>query len=247
MIKRHYKNKNEKLEKYRPKDFEVQALNSLSDIEKCRDRLDKEVAVVNGARKLAQTANREDQYLEALKACYVANARATCIAADLQRFKCINKELAQKSKNGQKITENQKVENCTGKLMLKQVEIPLQWSRNFIEECGKRRDGKKPVTRLATFMIAKLVYKNHTRILDTEMVCLPEGANRLSFKSPICFDQVPHDFMVELSLLVLPMSDQPAVADSNSKLLKMLKKRHKVQNVLLFIIEIISLNFFEQV
>ena len=58
----------------------------------------------------------------------------------------------------------------------------------------KRRDNKKAVTRLATFMIAKLVYKNHTRILDTEMVCLPEGAKCLSFSSPVCFDEVPHDF-----------------------------------------------------
>jgi len=80
-------------------------------------------------------------------------------------------------------------------------------------------------------MVAKLVYKNHTRILDTEMVCLPEGANRLTFKSPICFDSVPHDFMVELTLLVLPMSDVPAVADNNTKLLKILKKRHKVLKV----------------
>ena len=216
MLKRHYKSPTKNLQKYKPKDYEVQALNSLSEIEQCRDRLDKEVAVVNGAKKLAQSANREDQYLEALKAYYVANARATCIAADLQRFKCINKELSQKSKNqhnSESSSNHQNIEHCTGKLLLKNVDIPLQWSRNFIDECDKRRNSKKPVTRLATFMIAKLVYKNHTRILDTEMVCLPEGSNRLSFKSPICFDSVPHDFMVELTAT---NKNQQSVSEKNS-------------------------------
>ena len=189
-----------------------------AEIEKCRERLDKELAVKNGAMKLAQSANRECQYLEALKAVHVANLRTNALAADLQHAKS----------NLKSPTRHTPISICHGKMFISRLKIPLNWSRNRIEEAKKKQEKGKPDTRLAGFLVAKLSYRNHTRLLDTELICLSPGTSELCFSSPIVFDQVPHDFTIELTLHTLPMSDIPLQAESNAKLLTKLKKRHKV-------------------
>jgi len=189
-----------------------------AEIEKCRERLDKELAVKNGAMKLAQSASRECQYLEALKAVHVANLRTNALAADLQHAKS----------NLKSPTRHTPISICDGKVFISRLKIPLNWSRNRIEEAKKRQEKGKADTRLAGFMVAKLSYRNHTRLLDTELICLSPGTNELYFSSPIIFNQVPHDFTIELTLHTLPMSDTPLQAESNAKLIAKLKKRHKV-------------------
>lgn len=204
----------------------------LSNQEACRDKLDKERAVKNGALKLANTANREEQYLEALKAIHVADMRTSALAADLQKSKMLQKQnlnnLMNLSPSKSNATPTPNNDNYMARLLLEHIKIPLTWSKSLIDEAVKKHHKKQPFTRLCVFATAKLSTTTHqTKIQDTELLCIPASSQFLEFQTPISFDHVPNDFVLELNLSCLPMTDVPASAENNKKLLKLLVKRHK--------------------
>ena len=211
-------------------------LTQLSDIDYLREKVERERAVRNGAHKLAETVASEILYLEALKAMHIANQRVAHFSASLQNAKLLAQSKRFEGSSSSRsprtdVKDNSNSSNSSyfGQLQLTNIQIPVNYSRAFIDEAIKRHQKKLPNTRLAVFISAKLMHdKQIIEILDTELKCIPPNSQSLDFDQIIKFDQVPHDFTMELDLWCLPMSETPVTAENNKKLVKLLVKRHKI-------------------
>ncbi|XP_044518881.1 rhotekin-2 [Gracilinanus agilis] len=174
-------------------------------------KLDFEMRMREGIRKLLSLSTQKDQILEVVKNLMVCNARIMAYTEELQKLEAeapvVHEETERRCRN-----EAEARTACKGKVALSDIRIPLMWkdSDHFSNKEGSQR--------YAVFCL----FKMGAEIFDTDMVIVDKTITDLCFENVTIFNDAGPDFQVKLEVYSC-CAEEPSLASTSRVFAKKLR------------------------
>nr|XP_014344945.1 PREDICTED: rhotekin-2 [Latimeria chalumnae] len=175
-----------------------------------QEKIDFEVRMQEGIRKLLAASTQKEQVLNAAKNLRTCNTRISTYMAELQK----RKELQITNKVARRSSEAGTKERlaCGGKVAISDIRIPLMWkdSDHF--------NSKGRSQRVAVFCMLSI----GTEVFDTEMAIVDKTVTDICFEALTIFYEARSDFDLKLEVYSCCLEEEPSLTNTPKKLAKKL-------------------------
>ncbi|XP_073239087.1 rhotekin-like isoform X2 [Porites lutea] len=165
-----------------------------------QEKIDHEVHIRDGIVKLLAACHEEVQALEASKNLLTINARILALMALLQRHRAKSVLRRKGSSSTSPLDLDDDDAPCKAQLSLSDIRVPLMWTQD---------DHNKTKTEQHLYYVFCLL-KLDGQVLDTALVETDESETDISFDNIIVFDNVSHDFRLDIEIYYTVSSDSAA-------------------------------------
>ncbi|XP_068745626.1 rhotekin-like isoform X2 [Montipora capricornis] len=157
-----------------------------------QEKIDHEVHIRDGIMKLLAACHEEVQALETSKNLLTINARILALMGLLQRHraKSVMRRKGSSSSAFPVDSDDDDDAPCKAQLSLSDIRVPLMWTQD---------DHNKTKTEQHLYYVFCLL-KLDGQVLDTALVETDESETDISFDSVIVFDNVSHDFKLDMEI-----------------------------------------------
>ncbi|XP_029206385.2 rhotekin-like isoform X2 [Acropora millepora] len=157
-----------------------------------QEKIDHEVHIRDGIMKLLAACHEEVQALETSKNLLTINARILALMGLLQRHraKSVMRRKGSSSTAFSVDSDDDDDAPCRAQLSLSDIRVPLMWSQE---------DHNKTKTEQHLYYVFCLL-KLDGQVLDTALVETDESETDVSFDNVIVFDNVSHDFKLDIEI-----------------------------------------------
>ncbi|XP_071485421.1 rhotekin-like [Diadema antillarum] len=201
---------------------------SLQDYD-MQQKIDLEIKMREGTRKLLAACKRENQSLEAAKNLLTSNVRVLSYVAELQRRKAAqfaDRAASRKVKSAggsdsgvEAESGSDLLEPCRSKVCISDLQIPLMW--RDVDHIKNRGDHH----RYAVFCLLKI----DTQIYATQLVHnIDRKATDVTFSDVIIFDNVRPDFTCTLEVYSYNLHNDMTIASTPQKIRRKLNSLSSV-------------------
>ncbi|XP_071792948.1 rhotekin-like isoform X2 [Asterias amurensis] len=184
--------------------------NNFEDFE-LQKKIDVEIKMREGTKKLLAACNREQQMLQGSKSLLVSDTRVLAYMSELQKRKTAEYEKqASPAKSGASSAENGSgMVPCKGKLAVSDIRIPLFW--RDVDHIRNRGDHH----RYAVFCLLKV----GTDIFDTQLVTnVDRTSTDVTFSDSFVFENVSPGFEFTLEVYSYNLHDDMTIASTPQKI-----------------------------
>ncbi|XP_020608887.1 rhotekin-like isoform X2 [Orbicella faveolata] len=179
--------------------WDAAALKELDD-SAIQEKIDHEACIRDGIVKLLAACHEEVQALEASKNLLTINARILALMGLLQRHRAKSVMRRKGSSSTCPFDLDDNEAPCKGKLSLSDIRVPLMWTQD---------DHNKTKTEQHIYYVFCLL-KLDGQVLDTALVETDESETDISFDNIIVFENVSHDFKLDMEIYYSVSSDNAA-------------------------------------
>ncbi|XP_078354423.1 rhotekin-like isoform X2 [Oculina patagonica] len=186
--------------------WDAAALKELDD-SAIQEKIDHEACIRDGIVKLLAACHEEVQALEASKNLLTINARILALMGLLQRHRAKSVMRRKGSSSTSPFDFDENEAPCKGRLSLSDIRVPLMWTQD---------DHNKTKTEQRLYYVFCLL-KLDGQVLDTALAETDESETDISFDNIIVFENVSHDFKLDIEIYYTVSSDNAANRASGVK------------------------------
>lgn len=176
-----------------------------------QEKMDFEIRIREGIRKLLTVSTQKDQLLQAVKNLMVCNARIHAYRTELQN----QMEEPVSCRTGGWLSDAGTKDRmaCRAKVALSDIRIPLMWkgSDHF--------NNKENSQRYAVFCL----FRMGAEVFDTDVAIVDKAITDICFENVTIFDEAGPDFQVKVEVYSCCMEESLYIANTPKKLVKKLK------------------------
>lgn len=186
--------------------WDAAALKELDD-SAIQEKIDHEARIRDGIVRLLAACHEEVQALETSKNLLTINARILALMGLLQRHRAKSVMLRKGSSSSFPFDLDDNASPCKGILSLSDIRVPLMWTQE---------DHNKTKAEQHLYYVFCLL-KLDGQVLDTALMETDESETDIPFDNIIVFENVSHDFKLDIEIYYTVSSDNAANRASGVK------------------------------